>query len=108
HHPLPLPGIGHPLAVDPARPANSRLICGTNSWRAGCPANGHVRFGGGTGETERPRGRHRAPARPYFYLLESAGFQTWLVNAKDVKHLPGRPKTDKLDAVWLCKVAERQ
>src|SRR5262249_52801381 len=23
-------------------------------------------------------------------------------------HLPGRPKTDKLDAVWLCKVAERQ
>ena len=43
-----------------------------------------------------------------FYLLEAAGFQTWLVNAKDVKHLPGRPKTDKLDAVWLCKVAERQ
>ncbi|WP_277988380.1 IS110 family transposase [Nocardioides sp. S5] len=23
-------------------------------------------------------------------------------------HLPGRPKTDVLDAVWLCKVAERQ
>jgi transposase len=40
--------------------------------------------------------------------LESHGFQTWLVNAKDVKHLPGRPKTDRLDAVWLCKVAERQ
>ena len=36
------------------------------------------------------------------------GFETWLVNAKDVKHLPGRPKTDRLDAVWLCKVAERQ
>ena len=46
--------------------------------------------------------------RPVFYLLEAAGFETWLVNAKDVKHLPGRPKTDKLDAVWLCKVAERQ
>jgi transposase len=30
------------------------------------------------------------------------------VNARDVKHLPGRPKTDTLDAVWLCKVAERQ
>ena len=43
-----------------------------------------------------------------FYLLEAAGFETWLVNAKDVKHLPGRPKTDKLDAVWLAKVAERQ
>jgi transposase len=46
--------------------------------------------------------------KPVFYLLEAAGFETWLVNAKDVKHLPGRPKTDKLDAVWLCKVAGRQ
>jgi transposase len=46
--------------------------------------------------------------KPAFYVLEAAGFETWLVNAKDVKHLPGRPKTDKLDAVWLCKVAERQ
>jgi len=46
--------------------------------------------------------------KPVFYLLEAQGFEVWLVNAKDVKHLPGRPKTDKLDAVWLCKVAERQ
>jgi hypothetical protein len=46
--------------------------------------------------------------KPPFYLLEAHGLQTWLVNAKDVKHLPGRPKTDRLDAVWLCKVAERQ
>lgn len=46
--------------------------------------------------------------KPIFYLLEAHGFETWLVNARDVKHLPGRPKTDKLDAVWLCKVAERQ
>jgi transposase len=46
--------------------------------------------------------------KPVFYLLEAAGFETWLVNARDVKHLPGRPKTDKLDCIWLCKVAERQ
>jgi transposase len=46
--------------------------------------------------------------KPPFYLLEAHGFETWLVNARDVKHLPGRPKTDKLDAVWLAKVAERQ
>jgi transposase len=46
--------------------------------------------------------------KPVFYLLEAQGFETWLVNARDVKHLPGRPKTDRLDAVWLCKVAERQ
>jgi transposase len=43
-----------------------------------------------------------------FYLLEAHGFEVWLVNARDVKHLPGRPKTDRLDAVWLAKVAERQ
>jgi transposase len=46
----------------------------------------------------------RAP----FYLLEEFELEVWLVNPRDVKHLPGRPKTDKLDAVWLCKVAERQ
>jgi transposase len=46
----------------------------------------------------------RAP----FYILEAAGFETWLVNAKDVKHLPGRPKSDPIDSVWLCKVGERQ
>jgi transposase len=29
--------------------------------------------------------------KPPFYLLEAAGFeQVWLVNARDVKHLPGR------------------
>jgi transposase len=46
--------------------------------------------------------------RGVFYLLEAHGFQTWLVNARDVKHLPGRPKTDHVAAVWLCKLAERQ
>lgn len=46
--------------------------------------------------------------RPAFYLFEAHGLDPWLVNSRDVKHLPGRPKTDVLDAVWLCKVAERQ
>jgi transposase len=46
--------------------------------------------------------------KPVYYLLEAYEFEVWLVNARDVKHLPGRPKTDKIDAVWLCKVAERQ
>jgi transposase len=41
------------------------------------------------------------------YLLEAGGLVVWLVNARDVKHLPGRPKTDKLDAVWLAKLNER-
>lgn len=34
--------------------------------------------------------------KPVFYLLEAQGLDPWLVNAKDVKHLPGRPKTDLL------------
>ena len=59
------------------------------------------------GETDCPKGWHRAPARPYFYLLEAEGFACWLLNAKHVKNVPGRPKTDKLDAVWLAKVVER-
>jgi len=46
--------------------------------------------------------------KPIFYLLEAHGLDTWLVNAKDVKHLPGRAKTDTLDAMWLCKITERQ
>jgi hypothetical protein len=43
--------------------------------------------------------------RPFFYLLEAAGLLVELVNARDVKNAPGRPKTDKLDAVWLAKLA---
>ena len=45
--------------------------------------------------------------RPYFYLLEAKGITVWLVNARDVKNVPGRPKTDKLDAIWLTKLNER-
>jgi hypothetical protein len=37
--------------------------------------------------------------KPVYYLLEAAGFEVWLVNAKDVRHLPGRAKTDTIDAV---------
>lgn len=45
--------------------------------------------------------------KPVFYLLETEGFECWLLNARHVKNVPGRPKTDKLDAVWLAKVVER-
>jgi transposase len=45
--------------------------------------------------------------RIWFYLLEAAGLSVQLVNARDVKNAPGRPKTDKLDAVWLAKLTER-
>jgi transposase len=45
--------------------------------------------------------------RPYVYLLEARGLTVWLVNAREVKQVPGRPKTDRLDAVWLAKLNER-
>jgi transposase len=45
--------------------------------------------------------------RIWFYLLEAAGLDVQLVNARDVKNAPGRPKTDKLDAVWQAKLTER-
>jgi transposase len=45
--------------------------------------------------------------RPFFYVLEARGLKVWLVNAGEVKNVPGRPKTDRLDAVWLAKLNER-
>jgi transposase len=45
--------------------------------------------------------------RIWFYLLRARGLDVQLVNARDVKNVPGRPKTDKLDAVWLAKLTEK-
>lgn len=45
--------------------------------------------------------------RIWYYLLEDAGLDAQLVNARDVKNVPCRPKTDKLDAVWLAKLTEK-
>ena len=45
--------------------------------------------------------------RIWYYLAEAAGLEVWLVNARDVKHLPGRGKSDKADCVWLAKLNER-
>ena len=45
--------------------------------------------------------------RIWFYLLEAAGLEVQLVNAREARNMPGRPKTDKLDSVWLAKCTER-
>jgi transposase len=45
--------------------------------------------------------------RIWFYLLEAAGLDVQLVNAREARNMPGRPKSDKLDAVWLAKLTER-
>ena len=45
--------------------------------------------------------------KPVYFLLEREGLDCVLYQASQVKALPGRPKTDKLDCVWLAKVTER-
>ena len=44
--------------------------------------------------------------RIWYYLGEAAGLEVWLVNARDVRHLPGRSKSDREDCAWLCKLNE--
>jgi Transposase len=43
--------------------------------------------------------------KPIWYVLEEAGFELMLVNARHVKILPGR-KTDVCDAAWLAELLE--
>jgi transposase len=45
--------------------------------------------------------------KPVFFLLEREGFDCVLYQASQVKALPGRPKTDKLDSAWLARVTEQ-
>jgi transposase len=44
--------------------------------------------------------------RIWFFVLEACGLVVQLVNAAQARNLPGRPKTDKLDAMWLARLTE--
>jgi transposase len=66
-----------------------------------------VRFGPGAARKRACTTGTSPAAYRCFYLLEAAGLDVQLVRARDVKQAPGRPKTDKLDAVWLAKLTER-
>ena len=65
--------------------------------------NGHAGCGRRLGEIHRWKHRQGAPSRPHYYLLEDAGFEVLLVNARQVKNLPGR-KSDVSDAAWLAQL----
>jgi transposase len=41
---------------------------------------------------------------PLFELLERRGFQVNLVDPRQTKHAPGRPKTDVLDCQWIQRL----
>jgi transposase len=44
--------------------------------------------------------------RIWFYLFEAAGLRVQLVTASQARQLSGRPKTDRLDAMWLARLTE--
>ncbi len=44
--------------------------------------------------------------RLWYYLLEAHGLSVMLVNSSQARQLAGRPKTDRLDAQWLARLAE--
>ena len=44
--------------------------------------------------------------RIWFFVLEAAGLAVQLVNAAQAKNLPGRPESDKQDAMWLARLTE--
>jgi transposase len=44
--------------------------------------------------------------RIWYYLLEAAGLAVHLVNPAHARQLAGRPKTGKLDAQWIARLAE--
>ena len=44
--------------------------------------------------------------RIWFFVLEACGLAVQLVSASQARNLPGRPKTDKLDAQWLARLTE--
>jgi len=41
---------------------------------------------------------------PLFELLESRGFEVYLVEPRQSRHAPGRPKSDVLDCQWLQRL----
>ena len=44
--------------------------------------------------------------RLWFYVLEAAGLKVQLVSSSAVRQLKGRPKTGRLDAQWIARLAE--
>ena len=45
--------------------------------------------------------------RIWYYVLETAGLAVQLVSPSQAKNLKGRPKTDKLDAMWLARLTQQ-
>jgi Transposase len=101
---LPLPGRTDPLPVAGGMTGPAGQPPGMGLGRARCVATRMAGSEVRAGETDRSKGRHRAPARPYYYLLED-DVACWLLNAQHLKNVPGR-KTDVADAAWIAQLVE--
>ena len=44
--------------------------------------------------------------RIFYYVLEMCGLRVQLVSPSQARNLKGRPKTDKLDSMWLARLTE--
>jgi transposase len=90
----------HPASVPAGRPAQHRVD--------GEGADGRGPRAGPAAAQGRHRDRHAGVDywRIWFFVLEACGLAVQLVNAAQARNLPGRPKTDKLDAQWLARLTE--
>ena len=82
----------------PSRPGKRRTLV----WEAGADTGAIIELGAQLAAEGIEKVTLEATSeywRPFFYLLEAAGLEVQLVNARAVKNAPGRPKTDRLDAV---------
>jgi hypothetical protein len=55
--------------------------------------NAHVWFGGRAGETERPKGRHRASVRPYYVKVRETRCYTTGWDLTNARHGSSDPPT---------------
>jgi len=71
--------------------------------------NTHVRFGGRAGETDQPKGWHRAPVRPHYWAvdaLQAAAFDVHLAHPYGMTAMRKRKrvKTDAKDSYELANL----
>ena len=65
-----------------------------------------VRFGPGAARKRACTTGTSPAAYRCFFVLEACGLAVQLDGAAQARNLPGRPKTDKLDAQWLARLTE--
>jgi hypothetical protein len=121
HHPRPPRRTGRPAnALTVVHPHAAGIDSGANEHYVAVPGDGPAcvrRFGACTADLEELADWLAACAVttvaleatgvfwiPLFELLESRGLEVRLVDARQMRRIPGRPKTDVHDAQWLQRL----